>query len=566
MKVRGVLTPLAKPALLRLCRKRDLRVSGTKQEILKRLGYSYHGNLAALVHDLRQEDLLTIMSDYSERVEFPTGLGALPATELRRVCLTVFEERYVARERPHSGAAENSGADEWRPQGPDKRDSGMVLHSTRYDSGLGAAHLDENLLARMASDADTATILSAYYVPDVLKALAGACRGNVRVVLNGLGGSRLNEQAKELISLQETLRKRSQTAEIRLAFAEGLFHTKMYLFGRGDDSVAWIGLANATRAGLNGRNEEVLVRLTPAPPSVLAYVESTWSWAMPVDFCRPTINSLTAFFRTERLYYKPHAMLQMTMNPFRRLMEALPMTEKRKISAFRSDFADDEAGIGAFNLNRAFERMTERESGASPVERRRVELRRFAVETCYGYWVAEPCVGDDDAMLHEASTHKRHRLEAMREWLGNSRDAIVGAYASYLGDVRGMLDEEGVEWHEHAAPNLFEDKNAIEARVDSLLAALGTDRLARHCQAFVASEVPEMWEDAAASASFSRTFFDSLAYAWASRRRSGSAKLILESLEPLLDSLHLSSDPTKEIQRALEDALEEEDWYETNFG
>ena len=66
------------------------------------------------------------------------------------------------------------------------------------------------------------------------------------------------------------------------------------------------------------------------------------------------------------LYYKPYATLQMTMNPFRRLMERLPAAEKQKITAFQSDFADPEAGIGAFNLNLEFGRAAEGDPAVVP--------------------------------------------------------------------------------------------------------------------------------------------------------------------------------------------------------
>ena len=561
MKVREVLTPLVKTALTRLCRRRDLPVRGTKGEILKRLAYSYRGDLSALVLDLRRTDLLAIAYEYSECVEFPAGLGALPVAKLREVCLAVFEERYRAPTEPAGQAAKDGGNEERQPEAPDGGDFDIVLHATGCGGGPEARHVDLNLLAGMAKDADSVTILSAYYVPDVLKTIAGACRGDVRVVLNGLGGRRLGKQAAKLGKLQETLEKRSRSAEIRLAFAAGIFHTKLYVFGRGSEAVAWIGSANATKAGLNGRNEEVLVRVAPAPRSVLTYAESAWSQAMPVEGCRQVVNSLTAFFRTGMLYYKPYATLQMTINPFRRLMKALPDVEKRKIAAFHSEFADDEAGIGAFNLNRVFERTAKVESREPLVKRHRVELRRYAVETCYGYWVAEPFIQDVDAMLDNASADERRRLEAIRRWTETGRDAIVSAYASYLkDDVCGTLEDEGVEWHEYAARDLFEDTSLVERCVDSLQAALGTERgLARHCRAFVDSEVPEIWEDEVASGSFTDSFFDSLAHASWARRRHRTAKLIL-------DSLALSHATAGEVRAHLEGALGEEGWYEANFG
>ena len=503
---------------------------------------------------------MKVASEHSDSVEFPPGLPALRASKLREVCAAVFEKRYVTPKGSVGETTEDGEEEEQQSEGPGGSGFDIVLHATGCAVGLGAGHVDENSLKEMAKDADSVTILSAYYVPDVLRAIAGACRGDVKVVLNGLGGRRLATQVKELRSLQEELRERSRSAEVQLAFAEGLFHTKLYLFGRGSESVAWIGSANATRAGLNGRNEEVLVRVTPVPRSVLAYVESAWSRAVPVLSCPEAVNSLPDFFRTGMLYYKPYAILQTTINPFRHLIEVLPETEKQKISRFRSDFADNEGGIGAFNLKRVFEHEAEPASGEPPG--RRVAVRPFAVETCYGYWVAEPFVPNVDAKLRTASDHKRLRLKAMRKWLRTSRDVIVRHYASYLGDVRRMLDEEGVEWHEHAKPGLFEDLSAIKRRVASLPAALSSERLARHCQAFVPSEVPEIWGGRRCVWTVFGDFLRFACLCVVVQKRTGSAKLIIESLTPFLELGGLSTDPAKEIRRALEFALRQEGWYE----
>ena len=498
MKVGNVLSPLAKPDLRRLCRRRKLSQSGNKKKLLRRLKDFYHRDVLKAVKDLWRIDLLTV--------------AALHATGIEH------------------GSAE----------------------STR--------HVDAGTLAREARGADSVVVLSAYYVPDVLKTIAGASRGEVRIVLNGLGGQRLNAQVEELEALQVELGERARSAEIRLAFADGVFHTKLYLFGREPDAVAWIGSANATKAGLNGPNEEVLLRVAPAPRAVSAYVESVWSRAMPLKCCRQSVNSLTAFFQTGTLYYRPYALLQMTINPFRPLMETLPPAEKRKIAAFHSDFADDEAGVGAFNLNRAFENTLREVSGELGRERRRVELRRYAIETCYGYWVAEPFITDVNVMLEEAAADKRLRLERIRDWMASGKKTIVKAYASYLADVRRTFDEEEVGWKNSAEPQLFEDTSAVEKRVEALIAGLDTERrLARHAQAFVPMEVPEIWEDDVSSASFADSFFDSLAIASSARRRSGSAALIL-------DALGMVDRTGGEIRAELESALEMDGWYNANIG
>ena len=551
-----------------LCRRRGLKVSGTKGEIRKRLTYSYHGDLAALVPDLRRRDLLTIASDLSENenVGFPARLRTLSVSKLREVCLAVFEGRYVTPNRPNGAVAECSAENERQSEGLGVRAFDVVLHSTGDGCGRQVEHVDENMLAKMAADANSVTILSAYYVKDVLYAIARECRGEVRVVLNGLGGKRLKKQREELKSLQETLRKRSQSSEIRLMFAKGLFHTKLYMFGTGSASVAWIGSANATKAGLKGRNEEVLVKVAPVPGSVQAYVESAWSRAIPVQECLGAVKSLTAFFRTGTLYYKTNVTLPMTINPFQRFINSLPEKERRRIAAFRSEFAETETGIGSFSLKLMFERQkAQLLAGESRGKRRRANVRRYAVETCYGYWVADPFVETVNGKLWEAAEQERHRLKMMHGWLTNCRNNIVNAYASYLKDVRRTLEEQSVEWRKYAKPNLFVDTSAVKRRIDSLKATLGTDRQKRRCLKFESSEVPEIWEDDAACLLFSRTFFDSLAFSFSSPQPTGSAKRILDSLKSFLKEESLLTDPATEIRRGLEEALGKECWYEKDF-
>lgn len=547
MRVREVLEPLLKERLKRLCRCRDLPEVGRKDQLLRRLAHSYHGDLSALVSDLQKTDMLTVAAEYSDSVQFPGRLWDLPVRELREVCLAVFEGRYMAPESSDGVATEDQGALD------------IALYATGCGGVQGVKNVDEKSLAEMAADADGVTVLSAYYVPEVLETIVGACRGDVRVVLNGLGGRRLNKQVKELEELQARLRKRSRSAKIRLAFAEGIFHTKLYVFGTGLDAVAWIGSANATKAGLKGRNEEVLVRMAPAPRSVVDYTESAWSRAVPVKRCRQKVNSLIAFLRTGVLYYKPYATLQMTLNPFRRLLESLPAAEKQKITRFRSDYADEETGIGAFDLNLVYEGAQQEEVREQSAEQQRVQLRRYAIETCYGYWVAEPLIEKVDKRLVKASADKRRRLKSIRKWMERHRnDEIVPAYSSYLNDVLTTLNNEGVEWHKYAKQNLFEDTSAIGRRVDSLLTALAEPGVDRHCQAFVSTEVPEIWEDDIACKSFEDSFFESLARASTAKTRSGSAMRILNSLK-------LSHVTAIEIQTALTGALGNKDWYRNYF-
>ena len=129
MRVREVLRPLVKEPLRRLCRRRELKVSGTRDEILRRLAYSYNGDVSTLVIDLRRHDLLRIASAYSDYVEFPPRLTALSVSELREVCLAVFQEQYTAPEGAAGEVVDNGGDEVQQLDGPDGSGFDIVLHA-----------------------------------------------------------------------------------------------------------------------------------------------------------------------------------------------------------------------------------------------------------------------------------------------------------------------------------------------------------------------------------------------------------------------------------------------------
>ena len=328
LKVREVLTPLLRADLERVCTLRGLGVDGSKDSLITRLARSYRGDLAAVVDELRRKDLLSVARGLSHRVDFPQGLSRLAVADLRSQLKSVF-----------SGI----GGEEGEVGGTPSLE--LYRAGSKADGdGAGMRRFDIGTLAREAAHADRTTVVSAYYVPEVLRELLGGCRGDVRVVLNGLGGRRLERQVTELKDLCEKLGRHSKRTEVRLGFADGVFHTKLYLFESGNEAVAWIGSANATGAGLGGHNEEVLVRMAPAPESVATYAESAWERGVGLDQFRQRVNSVPAFFRTGTLYFAPYGVLQKTYNPFRRFVEALPEPERRKISAFHSDFAEGRGG------------------------------------------------------------------------------------------------------------------------------------------------------------------------------------------------------------------------------
>ena len=402
-------------------------------------------------------------------------------------------------------------------------------------------------------------MLSAYYVCGVLHDLLGACRGEVRVVLNGLGGQRLDRQVEELEKLQATLAERGTDCSIRLGFSKGVFHTKLYLFETKSGTVAWVGSANATGAGLSGHNEEILVRMSPAPQSVMLYAESVWHGSENLADYRHAVDSLPAFFRTGTLYYESYAQLQRTLNPFRTFVAGLPDTERIKISPLQTAFADAETGIGAFNLDKVY-KVTRGEEALLEPTKKQVRFRDYAIETCYGYWVPEGLVGEVKEMLKAASRQNRELLESWRDWLSEDEDVIVNAFRTYLGDVKSMLEDRRVDWRKHGAPpSLFEATQPIQERIERLKAALShEDWLARHSQKFVASEVWEIWEDEPARELFVDSFFDSLALASTAKRRRRAAILLLNALD-------VYTGTAQDLRAALEDRVQDPDWYEENL-
>ena len=552
MKVRRLLTPLLKVDLERLCRKRALPVRGTVPELLTRLARSYRGVLAAVVDDLRKEDLVRIGRDLIDELHLPSGWQLMRVEELRRE----FAPEHGTDGRP-----------------PGQRNAGehLQLFSSGALGAIGGVHrLDVGELQKDAQSANRTTVISAYYETRTLERVLGASRGETRVILNGLGGHRLKAQVVELEALQAALRTPSRKVEIRLGFWGGGVHTKLYLFENVDESVVWLGSANATSAGLLGHNEEVLARIAPAPPSVTAYAKGAWGRARRLADCRAPVNSLTAFYRTGMLYYKPYALLQKTFNPFARLMSLLPIEEREKISAFSSPFAETEVGIGAFSIDLVLasdsdwrerpgtegEQHDDRQGGVSE---ERLLFRQYAVETCYGYWVSEKYVDTVDAMLESVARTKSVELQLLAEWLDHREDFIVDAYRRYLSTAKDTMDSRGVAWRKYADEALFVDTEPVRNRIASLVDKLSDEkRCKRYCQAYVSSEVPEFWQDATATKAFESSFFESLAASSSAGRRPRAAKAIL-------DAIGSYGEEAEAIREKLEARLAADNWYEEEF-
>ena len=515
LMVKETLSRLEKQRLRALCRKRNLDAlqKWGKRKLVKRLARSY-GDLASVLDDLRRPELIDVATAFASLIQ--------------------------------------TTADQAR------------LHSTGKIGGV--LPLDTDKLHDDARGACRATVISPYYACDVLKNLLDGC-GEVRVLLNGLGGRRLGDQIEELTDLDQKLQTRTSALRSSWRFPEGFFTPSCTCSNSNSNpkprSIAWIGSANATNAALGGQayNEEILLRLAPAPPSLLAYAECAWTNGQTLKDSRPSIDSLTAFFRTGDLYYKPYSTLPMTLNPFVELLKALSPEEKSRLSVFESPYADKGTEIGAFNIQLVHKKSNDVD-GNGEKSRSRIKIRPYAIETCYGYWVAAPFVEEVERKLETSSKTKDGRLRKLCKWLqGKGRKKTIKAYKDYLEAVRQIMDKYSIDLKKTSTDrDIFKSTKLIKNRIATMTKNLkqesGRKRLSHP---FVSTYVPELWDDVVARQQFEDTFFESLAEQSCKHKKSKAAKRLLETIGIYCETT------SEEIRKALEEKLTDPDWYNREF-
>lgn len=544
MRVAKILSHLSKQRLHALCLKRNIDAPRRRKRIVKKLACSYGGDLGCILDDLHHPELIRVACQQLDEgsLELPTHWKQLRADDLR--------------DRLLNHAARPATAT-------------VALYSTG-EFGI-AKKLDTDAFRDDVENARRVTVVSAYYVPKMLKQLLRQCT-DVRVLLNGLGGRRLDDQVKELSKLERKLGKMNEKARVRLAFSRGIFHPKLYLFKTTTGWVAWVGSANATAAALDNQsqNEEILLRLEPAPPSLLAYSESVWKNGSRLKDCRPPVNSLPAFFRTGDLYYKPYATNPMTFNPFESLLRGLTDDQRTRLAALNSPDVEPRAGIGAFSIRRSYNHLVQRTSGSggddTDESKSRTLFRPCAIETCYGYWVANCFVETVNAELDKASADKDEFLRSLCKWLnGPGRRKTINRYRKYLQDVHDTININEIdprsEKEKKRWERAFESTDRIEKLIDMLAENLDREVWReRVSRAFVSQRVPEIWDDVVAREAFEGSFFESLAeqsYKSKSKRSRAAGQL--------LRAIGIEDEATaKDIRDKLKERLtdpDDPDWY-----
>jgi len=397
----------------------------------------------------------------------------------------------------------------------------MRVASTRVTADL-IDKLSLPWMINYIAGADHIAIAAGFYDIEFVEMLLLKHRSvqSVRLMFNGLGGRRLDLQRKELGELERKLRKAGRAVDIRLKFAPGMFHSKLFLATEGGSTRALVGSANATTAAFS-RNEEILVALADAG-ALVQYFDMAWDGASKLDDIDVKAESLIAFFRTGVLYFKPTASLATTLNPFRDLIKLMSSEEREHLGAFELPHADQETGIGAFNLKLAIgggeldddQEIPDNETSfPNAGQATRASIRPWAIETCFGYWVPSKLNDDWVEKLNEVGAQKKQRLETFRDDLNAiSDEELSQKYREYLNGVKKAFGEipNLQSYCSKLRPDPF-DETIFDRFLAQVIKHLNDPkRIDRLSLPFTPGAIPEIWDDELAYEDFSRTFFDYL--------------------------------------------------------
>lgn len=412
---------------------------------------------------------------------------------------------------------------------------GMRVASTRT-TAVNLEKLSESWMRGQFVGADHVSIAAGFYDCEFLLGLFRRNRTvkSVRLLFNGLGGQRLASQREELQRLERQLRNDDRSVEVRLSFAPGLFHTKLFLITKNDATLAIVGSANATSAAFDeSRNEEILVTLNDSK-TLSDYFEAAWNGKRTKQLgdLETAAKSLVAFFRTGILYFKPVVTLSLSINPFREVLNSLTNEDRARLRGTRLPYADQDAGIGAFNLRLAVTGSTEVLESVDDVNddaengAHQARIKPWSVETCFGYWIPSALDSSWSAILDEVSAKKRARWVEFREMLlkapEGELDRKFQEYVSAVGEILGTLPNPPEYSVDEAIFSRFQDR-ILENLEDPR-------RLERLVSPFTSGSIPEIWDDAPAYEDFRTTFFDYLSHVSGKNNRPRVPRTILRAL------------------------------------
>lgn len=377
------------------------------------------------------------------------------------------------------------------------------------------------------SGAEHISIAAGFYDKDFILNLLGKHQSaqDIRLLFNGLGGHRLVAQRIELQELIQELKlsipRKTPNIDVRLYFAPGMFHSKLFLISQGSSISALVGSANATTAALK-RNEEILIPLENAA-ALNDYFNSAWDEGKSLADLDLKANSLVSFFRTGILYFKPVTTLAITINPVRMLLNLMSDDERNLLGGKSLPYAEQETGIGSFSLKFAIQNekigedaddsTDEENENEVEKQRQRASIVPWSIETCFGYWVPSALDAAWQENLQAAGALKEQKWITFLEQLDAiSDEELLGKYQEYLDAIQLELKviPKLPEYLAKLKQNPFDTSIFSKFFAQVVLYLRDDNRRVRLTQPFIKGEVPEIWDDIQAYTSFRTSFFDHL--------------------------------------------------------
>lgn len=434
--------------------------------------------------------------------------------------------------------------------------------STSYPCPGEVGQLSVNEIARLASDASSITIVSAFFHEQFLSSIARAVpssrRGktNVNIYVHAFPGRRGTEDAERLRAMRKGLRGFA-AVNIGLVPCGGLFHSKLFVLERSKNAAVLVGSANATNAAF-ADNEELMLHLDgPMPTAVQRYLDEIRSKATNLDeYEAPTITTLVALLRSGDMYFRPNVTKQF------RFSLRLPPGLRRALARMRVDIAGITARasqsydpFASLGLAQADENaLTEDDDHGEG--RARVPLRSYAVQTCYGWWAPHRYEAHLDALIRRASASREAALARIAQFVECERDKIRTAAKERFERLAAYAIEQG----EPLAESSDERMDRFDAHLQRVHDRLANVRWReRASKVYVLAAVPEVWSDPVTAEEFTDSFFEDLEYI----ASQGRDYLLWKSLKRVTGVEDSALSDT--IRKKLVDCLRKRPWQEENW-
>jgi len=386
------------------------------------------------------------------------------------------------------------------------------------EAGDGYIGLSSNILSERLKSADHASFISAYYDIDFLKSLKYPKNSltSLTMVFSRLAGSAIKSQTDELQGLKESLQKatgRNTSVSVMIASRNRTLHTKLYHFRRGKWARSLIGSANATYSGFY-RNDEILIEIQGRDTVIEDYISYTIEKATSCYDEVPDDNEYDSFqslLRDGYVYFKASRPVPYTVSCF----DNAPLvaeTLQKSVATAPLQFHEG-LSVGLLNILKLAQIEVSGKTMTQDEDRQRVPLNRYAIETCFGYWVPVPYYKEVEERIRVGAQRKAKLLSEVGARLNRlSASDLAGQINEvYLADIDRRLEAQAARKLTPDQRKAVEDK--ILRRAASLKIKLSDererDRLARSISSV---PVPEVWEDPHSTREMMDSFCECLAW------------------------------------------------------